>query len=118
MMRTLLHWILSAVAIWIVSRLVPGFVVSGPLAALLAAVVIGFVNATLGLLLKIITFPLTIITFGIFWLVINAIVIELASVFVPGFHILSFASAFWGALALSILNMLLKWLVAAPRREY
>jgi putative membrane protein len=117
-MRTLLHWILSAVAIWIVSRLVPGFVVSGPLAALLAAIVIGFVNATLGLLLKIITFPLTIITFGIFWLVINAIVIELASVFVPGFHILSFASAFWGGLVLSILNMLLKWLIVDPRKEY
>ena len=117
-MRMLLHWILSAVAVWIVSRLVPGFVVSGPLAALIAALVIGFVNATLGLLLKIITFPLTVLTLGVFWLIINAIVIWLASAFVPGFHILSFASAFWGGLALSILNMLLKWLIVPPRREY
>ena len=117
-MKMLLHWILSAIAVWIVSRLVPGFIVSGPISALIAALVIGFVNATLGLLLKIVTFPLTILTLGIFWLVINAVVIELASAFVPGFHILSFASAFWGGLALSILNMLLKWLIAPSRREY
>jgi putative membrane protein len=114
----LLHWILSAVAIWVVSRLVPGFVISGPVSALIAALVIGFVNATLGLLLKIITFPITILTLGIFWLVINAVVIELASAFVPGFHISSFASAFWGGVVLSILNMLLRWLVMPPRREH
>jgi putative membrane protein len=117
-MRMLVHWILSAIAIWVVSRLVPGFIVSGPLSALIAALVIGFVNATLGLLLKIITFPLTILTLGIFWLIINAVVIELASAFVPGFHILTFASAFWGGLVLSLLNMLLKWLVVPSRREY
>jgi putative membrane protein len=117
-MRMLLHWILSAVAVWIVSQLVPGFIVRGWLSALIAALVIGFVNATLGLVLKIITFPLTVLTLGIFWLIINAVVIELASAFVPGFHILSFASAFWGGLILSILNMLLKWLVAPSPREY
>lgn len=95
MLRMLLHWVLTALAIWIVSRVVPGFTVSGPAAALIAALVIGLVNATLGFFLKIITFPLTILTLGIFWLVINAAMIELASAFVPGFHILSFASAFW-----------------------
>jgi len=117
-MKMLLHWVLSAVAVWIVSRLVPGFIITGPFSALIAALVIGFVNATLGLLLKIITFPLTILTLGVFWLIINAVVIELASAFVPGFHIASFASAFWGGLALSILNMLLKWLILPSRREY
>ena len=117
-MKMLLHWVLSAVAVWIVSRLVPGFIITGPFSALIAALVIGFVNATLGLLLKIITFPLTILTLGVFWLIINAVVIELASAFVSGFHIASFASAFWGGLALSILNMLLKWLILPSRREY
>ncbi|HEY7099111.1 MAG TPA: phage holin family protein [Terriglobales bacterium] len=117
-MKMLLHWVLSAVAVWLVSRLVPGFIITGPFSALIAALVIGFVNATLGLLLKIITFPLTILTLGVFWLIINAVVIELASAFVPGFHIASFASAFWGGLALSILNMLLKWLIFPSRREY
>jgi len=112
----LLHWVLSALAIWIVSRVVPGFIVSGPAAALIAALVIGLVNATIGFFLKIITFPLTILTLGLFWFVINAVMIELASAFVPGFHILSFASAFWGGIVLSILNMLLKSIVT-PSRE-
>ncbi len=115
-MRVLLHWVLSALAIWIVSRVVPGFIVSGPAAALIAALVIGLVNATIGFFLKIITFPLTILTLGLFWFVINAVMIELASALVPGFHILSFASAFWGGIVLSILNMLLKSLVM-PSRE-
>jgi putative membrane protein len=117
MLRMLLHWILSALAIWIVSRLVPGFYISGPWAALIAAVFIGFINATLGLFLKIITFPLTILTLGIFWLIVNAVMIELASAFVPGFHVANFMSAFLGGIVLSIVNMLLKWLVL-PSREH
>ena len=115
MLRMLLHWALSALAIWIVSRVVPGFMVSGVAAALIAALVIGFVNATLGLFLKVITFPLAILTLGLFWFVINAAMIELASALVPGFHIRTFASAFWGGIVLSLVNMLLKWLVI-PRR--
>ena len=110
-MRVLLHWLLSALAVWIVSRFVPGFIVSGVFAALIAAVVIGFVNATLGAVFKVITFPLTVLTLGIFWLIINAAMLKLASMFVPGFHILGFAAAFWGAIVLSLVNMVLKWLV-------
>jgi len=94
-----------------VSRLVPGFSVSGPMAALIAAVVIGFVNATLGFFLKIITFPLTLLTLGLFWLIINAVVIKLAAAIVPGFHVYTFGAAFWGAIVLSLVNMALKWLV-------
>jgi len=111
MLRMLLHWVLSALAIWIVSRLVPGFIVEGAAAALIAAVFIGFINATLGLFLKIITFPLTLITLGIFWFVVNAMMIELAAALVPGFHVANFLVAFWGGIVLSIVNMLLKWLV-------
>ncbi len=114
-MKVLLHWILSALAIWIVSRLVPGFTVSGPLAALIAAVAIGFINATVGLFLKIVTFPLTLVTFGIFWLIINALMIELASALVPGFRVDTFGAAFWGAIVLSLVNMALKWLILPER---
>jgi putative membrane protein len=114
-MKVLLHWVLSALAIWIVSRLVPGFSVSGPLAALIAAVVIGFINATVGLFLKIVTFPLTLLTFGIFWLVINAGMIMLASAIVPGFRVDTFGAAFWGAIVLSLVNMALKWLIMPER---
>jgi putative membrane protein len=116
MLRMLLHWVLSALAIWIVSRVVPGFIVSSATAALIAAVVIGLVNATIGMIIKIVTFPLTVLTLGLFWFIVNAAMIELASAFVPGFHVLSFASAFWGGIVLSLVNMLLKWVVM-PNRE-
>ncbi len=116
MTRMLIHWVITAFAVWITSRLVPGFYVEGAASALIAAIVIGFVNATLGLFLKVITLPLTILTLGIFWLIINAVMLRLASAFVPGFHIRSFAAAFWGAIVLSIVNMLLKWLVASGSR--
>jgi putative membrane protein len=115
-MRMLLHWLLSALSVWIVSRLVPGFSVSGPMAALIAAVVIGFVNATLGFFLKIVTFPLTIVTLGLFWLIINAVVIKLASAIVPGFHVETFGAAFWGAIVLSLVNMALKWLILPEKK--
>jgi putative membrane protein len=111
-MRLLLNWILSALAVWIVAHLVPGFYVSGFTAALIAALVIGFINATIGLLLKILTFPLTLLTLGLFWLVINALMLELASALLsPGFQVRGFMAAFLGAILLSLVNMLLKWLV-------
>ena len=115
-MRMLLHWVISALSTWIVSRLVPGFAVSGPVAALIAAVVIGFVNATLGLFLKIVTFPLTLLTLGLFWFIINAVVIKLASAIVPGFHVDTFGAAFWGAIVLSLVNMALKWLILPEKK--
>ena len=116
-MRLLLHWVLSALAVWIVAQVVPGFWVRGPAAALIAALVIGFINATLGLFLKIITFPLTLVTFGLFWLVLNAVMLILASAIVgQGFQVHGFRAAFLGAIVLSLVNMLLRWLFE-PRRS-
>ena len=110
-MRLLLNWILSAVAVWIVAQVVPGISVNGPMAALIAALVIGLVNATLGALLKILTFPLTLLTLGLFWFVINALMLELASAVVPGFQVRGFVAAFIGAIVLSLVNLLLKAIV-------
>lgn len=115
-MRLLLNWVLSALAVWIVAQFVPGFEVHGAKAALLAALVIGLVNATIGALLKLITLPLTIVTLGIFWIVINALMLKLATVFVPGFDIHGFLAAFLGAIVLSVVNMVLRHLVK-PRKE-
>jgi putative membrane protein len=110
-MRMLLNWVLSALAVWIVSRVVPGIYVSGPVAALIAALAIGFINATIGVVLKILTFPLTLATLGLFWLVINALMLKFASALVPGFQVRGFFAAFVGAIVLSLVNMILKWLV-------
>ena len=107
-MRLLLHWILSALALIIVSHLVPGFVVKGFVPALIAALVIGLLNATVGLFFKIITFPLTILTLGLFLLVINGVMILIASAIVPGFHVSGLGPAFWGAVVLALLGMLIR----------
>src|SRR3954471_22458563 len=80
-MRLILNWILSALSLMIVAHLVSGFELSSFWSALFASLVIGSANATLGLILKIVTFPLTIVTFGIFWFVINALMLRLAAVF-------------------------------------
>jgi putative membrane protein len=106
MLRLLLHWILNAVALLIVSHFVEGFVVSSVVSALIAVIVIGLLNATLGLFLKIITLPLGILTFGIFFLVVNAVILWFSSKFVPGFAVTTFKAAFLGALALAVIHML------------
>jgi putative membrane protein len=105
MMRLFIHWVLSAFVLLIISRIVPGFQVHGLEPALIAALVIGLLNGTLGLLLKIVTFPITILTFGLFLLVINALMIRLASHVVAGFHVSGWIPALWGAVALSLLGM-------------
>ncbi|MGA8782086.1 MAG: phage holin family protein [Terracidiphilus sp.] len=72
---------------------------------------IGLLNATVGLFLKIITFPLTILTLGLFLLVVNGLMILLASAVVPGFHVMGLVPAFWGAVVLALLGMLIKAIV-------
>lgn len=109
-MRWLLHWVLNAAVLLLVSRLVDGFRVSGFLAALFAVVIIGLLNATLGLLLKFITLPLGILTFGLFFLVINAVVLWFSSKLVPGFAVTNFRAAFLGALALAVIQILIGFL--------
>jgi putative membrane protein len=115
MVRMLVNWLLSAILLLVVSHFVPGFEVSSLTAALIAAIVIGLVNATVGFFLKVMTFPLTIFTFGIFLLVINALMLILASKLVPGFVIHGFLPAFWGGILLSILHMFLRWIM--PRKQ-
>jgi putative membrane protein len=111
MAKSLTHWILSALCLLLVAHYVPGFYVRGFGTALIAAVVIGLVNGTIGMLLKIITFPLTVLTFGIFWLLINALMLKFAAVFVPGFVVRGLWPAFWGGLILSLLNLVVRQLL-------
>lgn len=107
-MKLLLHWLLSALTLILVGHFVPGFHVRNLVAALVAALVIGLLNATLGLLLKIVTFPISILTLGLFLLVINALMILLASSIVTGFHVDGWIPALIGAVALALLGMLIR----------
>ena len=111
-MRLLVHWVLSALCLLLVAHFVPGFFVKGFGTAMLAAVVIGLVNGTLGAFLKLITLPLSIVTLGLFSVVINALMLKLAAVIVPGFEVRGWLPAFWGALILSLLNMVVRAIVS------
>jgi putative membrane protein len=108
MLALLLHWLISAISLLIVAYLIPGIKVDGLGTALIASIVIGLVNATIGFFLKLITLPLTILTLGIFWLVINALMLELASALVSGFTVQGFWSAFFGAIVLSLVSTFLR----------
>jgi putative membrane protein len=108
MFRVLIHWLLSAIALMVTSSLVPGFQVQDLTSAAIAAVVIGLLNATIGFMVKILTFPFAIITFGLFLLVVNASMILMASKIVPGFYVFGFKPAFLGAAVLAVLGMLIR----------
>jgi|SRR5215475_8146473 len=116
-MKLLLNWALSAIALLLVAHFVDGFYVRSFFWALIAAIVIGFINATLGTILKILTFPITILTLGIFLLVINALMLELASAVTPGFEVRGFRPAFVGAVILALLHMLIRWALEKSKPE-
>src|SRR5271170_1280271 len=118
MLRLLFHWIVNAVALLIVARLVPGFHVATIGAALVAVIVIGLLNATLGLFLKIIALPLGILTLGLFFLVINAFILKLATGLVPGFVVSTWGAAIIGAIALAIIHLLFGLVAAGGNRSH
>ncbi|HEY7217358.1 MAG TPA: phage holin family protein [Candidatus Binatia bacterium] len=111
-MDVLIHWFISAASLMIVAYLFPGIEVHGFGTALIAPIVIGFINATIGFIFKLLTLPLSLLTFGFFWLVINALMLLLAASLVPGFVIHGFWSAFFGAIVLSIASTILGALVS------
>ena len=115
MLRLLLHWILNALALLVVSHFLQGFEVSNVVSAFIAVVVIGLLNATVGLFLKIITLPLGILTFGLFFLVINAVILMFSSKLVPGFAVTTFKAAFLGALA--VLHLLFGFFGKAVKKQ-
>ena len=108
MWNLLVHWAISAISLVIVAYLIPGIRLDGLGPALLAPLVIGLVNATVGFIVKIVTFPITILSLGIFLLVINALMLMLAAYLVPGFAVAGFWSAFFGAIVMSVVSMILR----------
>lgn len=106
----LIHWLVTAAALAAAAHLVPGIhVVSlGPL--LVAALVLGFVNAFVRPVLVILTLPITILTLGLFYLVVNGVAFALAAAVVPGFSVSSLGSAVLGALVVGLVSSLLGWL--------
>lgn len=102
-MKLLSHWLVAALSIGIAAYIVPGVTITF-IGALVAAVVLGALHLFIRPLLLLLTLPITILTFGLFSLVINALLVMFAAFFVPGFSVANFWSAFLFALVLSFVN--------------
>lgn len=104
MIKLLLKWAASAAALYVVTLVIPGVHVGSVTAALIAAIVIGLVNATLGSLLKMLTLPIGCLTLGISGLLINGLMFLLAAKIVDGFHVTGFLPAFLGSVVMAGVN--------------
>lgn len=102
-MNNITHWVVGAVAIGLAAYLLPGVEVT-LIGALVLAVVLGLINIFIKPLIFVLTLPLTIVTLGLFSLVINALLVMLAAYVVPGFLVAGFWPAFFFAILLSLIN--------------
>ena len=109
MLHLILVWLISALSIWLAAQIIPGIRISGFGDAMIAAVVIAVVNAVIGPLLRFLTFPLIVLTLGLFRLVLNACLLKMASLFVPGFVVRGFLAAFLGSIVITVFNEVLRY---------
>jgi putative membrane protein len=120
-MRFLVRLLISAAALWIATKIVPGVTYTGePIYLILVALVFGLVNAFARPLLALLTCPLLILTLGLFTFVINALILWLTGALSAklglGFHVDGFGAAFLGALVVSVVSFLLSVLIPDPQR--
>ena len=108
-MHVLLVWIINALALLIITHLVPSIQIRGFGTALIVALVLGLINATLRWLLILLTLPVTIVTLGLFIFVINALMFWLAAALLKGFEV----NGFWSALFGSVLYSVVSWILSA-----
>lgn len=106
-MVIMVHWLMYAVAIIITGYLLTGVKIAGFGTAVVVALVLGLCNVFLRPILVLLTFPLTILTFGLFLLVINTLMVQLASAFVSGFQVRNFWWALLFGIILSVINYIL-----------
>ena len=113
----LFRWVINALALLLVANIVPGFAVDSFYSALVAALVLGLVNALVRPLFFILTLPVTILTLGLFTFVINAFMIWLVSTIVKGFTVDGLAPAFLGALLLWACSLATNWLIKQSKES-
>lgn len=112
MILLIARWILNALALYIVAQILPGIRLADFGSALMASLVIGLVNTLIKPVLLILTLPITILTLGLFALILNACMLLLASSITPGFIVDGFWTAFLGSILLSIVTTVLSALVS------
>ena len=115
-MALLIALLLNALALIITSKIVPGISVESFTTAVLAAIVMGLINTIIKPILSILTFPITVLTLGLFSFVINAIMLYFTSLIVPGFKVGNASAAVLGAIVLSVVGIILSGLVKEARK--
>jgi putative membrane protein len=117
-MRLILVWLINTLALIAVAYLMPSISVSSFSSALVAALVLGLVNTVIRPILVLLTLPVTVLTLGLFILVINGLLFWLVGSFIQGFYVPGFWPAFWGAIVYSLISWLLSALILhhRPRR--
>jgi putative membrane protein len=118
MLAFLLRWAATALAIGVAAQVLPGIQVDSPWAAIVAALLLGFVNATLRPILLLLTLPITVLTLGLFALVVNGAMLALVASVVKGFHVAGFGSAVLGGLVISLVGSVLTWLLQPSPRVH
>ncbi|WP_414621727.1 phage holin family protein [Calothrix sp. CCY 0018] len=115
MMHFLLTWLGTAVSLLITAHIVPGFVIESFVAALVAAIVIGLVNAFIRPILSILTLPINLLTFGLFTFVINGFTLWLASILTPGYGFIIGGplAALLGSIVLAIVSSVINYFLRA-----
>ena len=108
----LLHWGVTALSLWVASHIFSGLKFDNTASLVIAALLLGFANAIVKPLLIVLTLPLTLLTFGLFILVINALMILLVAELVKGFKVASFWTAFFASIFVSLLSILIGSLVS------
>jgi putative membrane protein len=103
----LLHTAVVAIAVWVATEVMTGVRSEGPIALLIMAVVLGLVNAIVRPVLVLVTLPLTVITLGLFYFVINGLAFNLAAALVPGFHV----DSLWSGILAGIVVSVVSWLI-------
>lgn len=109
MQRFLIRALIAAIGLWVADALIDGISFDSSAALLISALVLGIINAFVRPLAVILTFPITLITLGLFLLVLNAGMLGLASWLIPGFHVDGFWPAFWGAMVVSVVSWMGSW---------
>ncbi len=109
MERFLIRALIAAIGLWVADGLIDGISFDSGAWLLVAAVVLGILNAVVRPLAIILTLPITLITLGLFLLVLNAGMLALAGWMLSGFHVTGFWPAFWGAIAVSVVSSIGSW---------
>ena len=116
MIGFLLRWSMNLLALMVAASLIDGIIIKTLGMGILAAGILGVVNAIIRPVVLLLTLPINILTLGLFTLVINAFMLKIVADLVPGFTIETFPAAFWGALVISLVSWLLNIFVAGDGR--